>query len=83
MARNLKSIPSVGVGSASMAMGAKDPRGRRNAQGVIGAIDKLAPIGVDSKGRSTVKDKARALDPSTATVTDIIDALKAAGLMEN
>lgn len=78
-----KRIPPLGAGSASMSLGARDPRrAYRNHQAPLGAIDKREPFGVDDKGRQTVREKARALDPDTATVADIIAALQDAGLME-
>lgn len=82
MARNIKRIPPLGLSSASVSMGSKDPRSRRNAQGGLASISRLDPLGVDEKGRTTVRQKATAVDPSTGTLSEVILALKEAGLME-
>jgi len=66
-----------------MALGASDPRRtHRNPHGGTSSLAKGDPIGTDDKGRVTLRQKAAALNPSTASVADIIRVLTEAGLME-
>lgn len=65
-----------------MGQGAQGPKGERGPQGPVGPQDERGPQGpAGPAGQNAKITEAAHVDPTTGTITQVVNALIAAGLM--